>query len=62
MNLFGKKRGSDATPATPPSLDQARERVRELRRGQALRGRASAMLTQGRGGEVPTATRKVTGN
>jgi len=59
MNLF--ERGSSKEKATPPSIDQARERVGELKRKAGLRGRAAAMLTQGQG-DVATAKRQVTGN
>lgn len=59
MNLFGG--GSSQKPATPPSIDQARERVSDLKRQSGLRGRAAAMLTQGQG-DVATAKRQVTGN
>lgn len=58
MNLFG---GKSQKPQTPPGIDAAEERVRNLRRGQSLRGRASAMLVKG--SERPeTAPRKVLGN
>lgn len=60
MNLFGGRR--DKAPATPPTIDQAMARVRELRRGQAMRGRASAMLVKGQGDAAPVAKREVTGN
>ena len=59
MNLFGG--GSTPKAETPPSIDKARERVGELKRTSALRGRAASMLTQGQV-QAPTAKRQITGN
>jgi hypothetical protein len=59
MNLFGG--GKTAKPATPPSIDDAAERVRAMRRGAGLQSRAASMLVKGN--EAPTvAKREVTGN
>ncbi len=58
-SLFGSKAAQPV--ATPPSIDQAQENVSSLRRGRALRGRASTMLTQG-AQTATTAKRKVTGS
>jgi hypothetical protein len=60
MNIFGGGKKKEK-PATPPGIDTALERVRELRRSQSLRGRASAMLVEGNQAP-PTAKREVTGN
>lgn len=60
MNLFGGGAKPQA-PATPPSIDEAQQRVDQLRRGRRLRGRAATMLTQGQGGQAP-APKQSTGN
>lgn len=63
MNLFGRKQASVSAPATPPSIDKARERVSALKDQQGLRGRAAAILVAGNGmGSMATAKREVTGN
>ena len=64
MNLFGsRKQAADTAPATPPSVDQARERAAALKQKQGLRGRAAAILVTGNGmGSMSTAKREVTGN
>lgn len=57
MNLFGKPKAQKA--ATPPSIDEAQQRVEGQRRGRGMRGRAATMLTNGQGQAGPSQT---TGN
>jgi hypothetical protein len=58
-NLFGGKPKVEV--GAPPTVDVARGRVEALKRGQTMKGRASAMLVQGQQAS-PTAQRQVTGN
>lgn len=58
MNLFSKPKAQ--TAATPPSIDEAQQRVEAQRRGRGMRGRASTMLTDGRG--LSAGPRQTTGN
>lgn len=58
MNLFSSP---SSKPETPPSIDQARQKVGEMKRGAGLRGRAASMLVQGN--QAPqVAKREVTGS
>lgn len=59
MNLFNKPKAMK--PETPPSIDEAQQRVDQMRRGQRLRGRAATMLTAGKT-TAPTAQRQAMGN
>lgn len=59
MNMFGGKKAEPAAPI--PSIDEARSRVDELKRGSLMRGRSAAMLTSG-SQPAPIAQRSVTGN
>jgi len=58
MNLFGG--GQKQEVGRPPSVDEARQRIENLKRGQRMQGRAAAMLTAGKESQV--AQRDVTGN
>ena len=60
MNLFGGGQAQQQEVGKPPSIDEARQRIENLKRGQRMQGRASAMLAAGK--ESPTAQRDVTGN
>lgn len=59
MNLFSSSKPSK--PATPPSIDAARAKIDEMRRGAGLRGRAAAMLVDSKQ-KPDIAQRQVTGN
>lgn len=59
MNLFSRPKVQK--PATPPSIDEAQQRIDEMKRGQRLRGRAATMLSQGKT-TAPTAQRQTMGN
>lgn len=58
MNLFSKPKAA-AAPATPPSIDEAQQRVESQRRSRGMRGRAATMLTNGQAQSGP---RQTTGN
>jgi len=59
MNLFGSQQQK---PATPPSIDEARQRVEDLRKQRGgLRNAAHGMLVAGNN-QPKTAKRDVTGN
>jgi hypothetical protein len=57
MNLFSKPKAQ--APATPPSIDEAQQRVETQRRGRGMRGRAATMLTNG---AAQAGARQTTGN
>lgn len=57
-NLFGAAKQQEV--GKPPSIDEARQRIENLKRGQRMQGRAAAMLTAGKESQI--AQREVTGN
>lgn len=59
MTLFGGGQKAQEV-GKPPSVDDARQRIENLKRGQRMQGRAAAMLTAGKQSQV--AQRDVTGN
>jgi len=59
MNLFKPKKQE---AATPPSVDDAQQRIDSMRRTQRQSSRAAAMLSAGQGASQMTARRDLTGN
>lgn len=59
-SMFGGKPQQQETPAVP-SVDEAQDRINQMRRFRGMRGRASAMLAQSNPGGK-TGGAQVTGN
>lgn len=58
MNLFSRQQKQDVAPM--PSIDDAQQRVNDMRKAQGMKGRAANMLSTGEA--ATTAQRTVTGN